>query len=299
MRRLLPKKLAGSSRLTILSASTIVHSAGIVAHYPLKALLSSRLSDRMVHPAIFKIAENWTAVNNLFINRLPDIKMTIDLPDDIKYDGNYFIVANHQTWVDIVVLQYAFHRRTSFIRFFTKQDLAYIPFLGQALYVMDFPYMKRHSKEKLQKHPHLQGKDLETTRQSCEKIQRNPYAILNFLEGTRFTPEKHQQQTSPYRYLLKPKSGGMAFALKALGPHIRNLVDVTVYYPDGAPRFIDFWSGHTKQVIIKARLREIPAEFTCGDYETDADFRERFQIWVNRLWQEKDHLLAELHHQHQ
>ena len=231
------------------------------------------------------------------MNRLPDIKFEIDLPADISYDGRYFIIANHQTWVDIIVLQYAFHKRTTFIRFFTKQELAYIPFLGLALYVMDFPYMKRYSKETLIKHPELQGKDIETTKQSCTQIKRNPFAILNFLEGTRFTPKKHQLQQSQYQYLLKPKSGGMAFALKALGGEIRDLIDVTVFYPEGAPRFIDFWSGKTKTIIVKGQVRRIPEGFSEGDYENDAVFREHFQTWVNQLWQEKDQELAKLHQQ--
>ncbi|PTQ88293.1 acyltransferase [Agitococcus lubricus] len=291
----LPKKIIGSSRLAILIASTVVHSAAIMSQYPLKLVLPKPLYNRFTHPLIFKFAEHWTKVNNLFIEHLPDIELDIQLPEDIRYDGNYFIIANHQTWVDIVVLQYVFYRKTTFIRFFTKQELAYLPFLGQALYVMDFPYMKRYSKELLAKHPHLQGKDLETTRESCAKIQENPYAILNFLEGTRFTSHKHQQQQSPYRHLLKPKSGGMAFALRALGSDIKELVDVTVYYPEGAPRFIDFWSGKTKTIKVSAKLRPIPPEFTQGDYEHDTAFRERFQTWINQLWQEKDTLLATWH----
>jgi 1-acyl-sn-glycerol-3-phosphate acyltransferase len=291
-------KIKGSTRLLILTGSTAIHSLAIVAHYPLKRLLPSKLSDKIAHQGIFKWAEHWTLVNNLFMNRLPDIKFDIDLPSEVRYDGNYFIIANHQTWVDIVVLQYAFYKRTTFVRFFTKQELAYVPFLGLALYVMDFPYMKRYSKETLAKHPELQGKDIETTKESCSKIKRHPFAILNFLEGTRLTPKKHQLQQSPYQYLLKPKSGGMAFALKALGNDVQQLIDVTVHYPEGAPRFIDFWSGQTKTVVIKGQIRPIPQGFSEGDYENNAAFREKFQAWVNQIWQEKDEELAKLHQQY-
>lgn len=288
-------KIKGSSRLLILTGSTAVHSLAIIAHYPLKRLLPVNITNKFIHPSIFNFAEHWTLVNNLFINRLPNIEFDVQLPNDIRYDGKYFIIANHQTWVDIVVLQYAFYRKTTFIRFFTKQELAYIPFLGLALYAMDFPYMKRYSKETLRKHPELTGKDIQTTQQSCQQIKRNPFAILNFLEGTRFTTHKQQQQQSPYQHLLKAKSGGMAFALKSLGSDIQQLIDVTVFYPQGAPSFIEFWSGQTKKVVVKATLRTIPAEFSQGDYENDPVFRENFQKWVNNLWQEKDNLLTQLH----
>ena len=287
-------KIKGSTRLLILSGSTAVHALGIMAHYPFKRFLPKDIHNKYIHPAIFKWAEHWTFVNNLFINRLPNINIDIQLPP-LDYNQNYFMIANHQTWVDIVVLQYTFYKRTTFIRFFTKQELAYIPFLGLALYVMDFPYMKRYSKEKLAKHPELQGKDLETTRISCSKIKQHPFAILNFLEGTRFTQQKHDLQQSPYQYLLKPKSGGAAFALQALGNDISHILDITVFYPEGAPSFIDFWSGKTKNIIIRGELQAIPESFRQGDYENDPICRQEFQAWINTLWQQKDARLAQLH----
>ena len=36
--------------------------------------------------------------------------------------------------------------------------------------------------------------------------------MISFLEGTRYTKAKHDQQKSPYRHLLKPKTGGIAMA---------------------------------------------------------------------------------------
>jgi 1-acyl-sn-glycerol-3-phosphate acyltransferase len=63
---------------------------------------------------------------------------------------------------------------------------------------------------------------------------------MNFLEGTRFTPAKHAKQQSPYRHLLKPKAGGIALALNAMGDKFRAILDVTIVYPDGAPGFMRF-----------------------------------------------------------
>lgn len=289
-------KIKGSLRLLLLSGSTALHALGIMAHYPLKRLLPSSIHDKYIHPAIFKWAEHWTFVNNQSMEHLLHLNMDIQLPD-LAYEQNYFMISNHQTWVDIIILQYAFYKRTTFIRFFTKQELAYIPLLGLALYVMDFPYMKRYSKSTLAKHPKLKGKDLETTRQSCAKIKRHPFAILNFVEGTRFTPQKQQQQHSPYQYLLKPKSGGAAFALQALGSEMQYVLDVTVFYPEGAPSFVEFWSGKTKNVIIRGELHPIPADFHQNDYENNPICRDNFQTWLNTLWTQKDALLAKLHAQ--
>nr|GFD59268.1 hypothetical protein [Tanacetum cinerariifolium] len=79
---------------------------------------------------------------------------------------------------------------------------------------------KRYTKAFLDKHPELKGKDLEITKEACELFKRQPVTVVNYLEGTRFTPVKHAGQASPYRYLLKPKAGGVAFVLAALGEQL-------------------------------------------------------------------------------
>jgi len=140
----------------------------------------------------------------------------------------------------------------------------------------------------------LRGKDLETTRAACEHYRNVPVTILNFLEGTRFTRLKHDQQESPYRFLLKPKAGGMALSLSALGEKINSLLDVTIVYPEGARGFWDFLAGRVHSVIVEVRSLTIPHEFYSGSYEDDAVFRKRFQDWIAQLWTEKDRRINEL-----
>ncbi len=97
--------------------------------------------------------------------------------------------------------------------------------------------MQRYSKAYLAKYPEKQGQDLATTRKACERYKTNPVSVFNFLEGTRFTPEKHDEQNSPFEYLLKPKAGGIAFVLDAMGEQLQGLVNVTLHYPGGRPNF--------------------------------------------------------------
>jgi 1-acyl-sn-glycerol-3-phosphate acyltransferase len=196
--------------------------------------------------------------------------------------------------VDIFALFYVFTGRIPFLKYFLKQELLYVPFWGQAMYALDYPFMKRFSKETLAKHPELKGKDTETTRRSCEKFRYTPVSVMNFLEGTRFTVEKHARQQSPYRHLLKPKAGGMAFTLSALGEQMHCLLDVTIVYPDGNPTFMDLSSGRVRRVIVRVHQREIPPEAFSRDYESDADFRESFQAWTAAIWARKDAEIASL-----
>jgi 1-acyl-sn-glycerol-3-phosphate acyltransferase len=185
-------------------------------------------------------------------------------------------------------LQHLLNFKIPFLKFFIKRELFYVPIMGLAWWALDFPYMKRHSSEHLEKHPEKRKKDLETTRKACEKYKFIPTSVMNFTEGTRFSKSKHDKQQSPYKYLLKPKAGGMALVINTLGDRIHSLLDITIVYPDGAPTFWGFLSGRVKRVIVRMQQLPIPEHFMDGDYENDPRFRELMQQWLHNLWLEKD-----------
>ena len=198
------------------------------------------------------------------------------------------MVPNHESWVDIPVLQRIFLGRIPFLRFFLKQQLIWVPVLGAAWWALDFPFMKRHAKEFLEKNPEKRGEDLETTRRACEKFRDLPVSILNFAEGTRFTEEKRAKSGSAFRHLLPPKTGGVAFTATAMGPVLRSLLDVTIVYPAGRPTFWELISRGVPEIVVRAREIPIPPDWFTGDYQGDAAFRERVQADVRRLWEAKD-----------
>ena len=117
------------------------------------------------------------------------------------------------------------------------------------------------------------------------------HSLILFPEGTRFTPAKHAQQQSPLPALLKPKSGGMAYALDAMGQGLHAILDVTLHYPNGIPGMADLIADRIKQVHVDVRLRPIPDAMRAGDYENDRAFRAQFQQWMNGLWQDKQQIL--------
>jgi len=207
---------------------------------------------------------------------------------ELPYQGWYLVNCNHQSWVDIFVLQHVMNRRIPMLKFFLKQQLIYVPVIGLAWWALDFPFMRRHGKAALRKNPDLRRQDRETTRRACQKFARVPTSVMNFAEGTRFTPAKHQAQGAPYRHLLKPKAGALALALNAMGEQFHSLVDVTIVYPDGAPTFWQFLCGRMPRVMVRARQLPIPHEFCNGDYEGDVEFRGSFHRWLETLWEEKD-----------
>jgi len=239
------------------------------------------------------LAEAWISGNSAWMWLTQRTKWQVTGLEGLSYDDWYLVISNHQSWVDIFVLQHVFNKKIPFLKFFLKQELIWVPVIGLAWWALDFPFMKRYSKEQIARNPELRGKDLETTRKACERFKTTPVSVMNFLEGTRITPAKHQKQESPYRHLLKPKAGGIGFVLGAMGDQIDTMLDVTIVYPQGIPDAWAFLRGELKEVEVIIQKRPIPAEYRNQDYQNDDAFREGFQAWVRDLWWEKDHLLSE------
>jgi 1-acyl-sn-glycerol-3-phosphate acyltransferase len=237
----------------------------------------------------------WVGANSSMLDLVHRIEWRVTGLDGLDPQGWYLIGCNHQSLVDIPVLQKVFYRRIPFVKFFLKQELIWVPVLGFAWWALDFPFMKRYSREEIARRPELRGKDLETTRRACERFRHVPTSILNFLEGTRRTPGKHAGQQSPYTHLLRPKAGGIAFVIGAMGEMFNALLDVTIVYPDGYDlSFWDLLSGKVRRIVVHVEQRPIPAELLGGDYTDDPAFRDQFQAWVQVLWQEKDALIERL-----
>ena len=272
----------------LIALSTIVHVVPLLAVALAKALLPSDRLRRASNPLLTGIAESWIGLNGWMVDRFTPTRLNVEMDAELDVDGHYLMLANHQSWVDIIAMQKVFNRRIPLMRFFLKRQLFWVPLLGVAWWALDFPFMGRYTKKQIAKRPELAGRDIEATRRACEKFRSIPISIVNFVEGTRFTPEKHARQGSDYRHLLRPKSGGVAFVLDAMGQGLHAILDVTIAYPGGRPTLADLLAGRIREIRMHVRQRPIPAELLGGDYQNDRAFRVRFQHWMNGLWHEKD-----------
>ena len=272
----------------LLAANTVLHVVPLLVVAVVKALLPIERLRAASSRWLTGIAESWIGVNGWMLDRFSRTRVHVEEDALLEPDGHYLVLANHQSWVDIVVLQRVFNRRIPLMRFFLKRQLIWVPLLGVAWWALDFPFMARHTREQIQRRPELAGRDIEATRRACGKFRAIPVAIMNFVEGTRFTPAKHERQESPYRHLLKPRAGGVAFVLDAMGDGLHAILDVTIAYPGGRPSLVDLIANRVPEVRVQVRQRAIPVELAGGDYQSDADFRARFQQWINGVWLEKD-----------
>jgi 1-acyl-sn-glycerol-3-phosphate acyltransferase len=278
---------------SIFVMNTIFWTMTMVPFVILKIAIRNRKVRAACTRVLVEIAQNWISGNNLNLALLHKMNLQIENHADLKMDRSYFVCANHQSWVDIVILQRVFNRQIPFLRFFLKSELIYVPFLGGAWWALDFPFMKRHSKAYLEKHPEKRGEDLVTTRKACARFKDSRVSVLNFLEGTRFTTAKHDRQKSPFKHLLKPKTGGVAFVLDAMGEQFHSLLDVTIFYPQGPISFGGLLRGKLRHVVVQIDEIAIPRDFLGQSYLNDEAFREKLQAWVTGIWQQKDSRLEQ------
>lgn len=273
--------------------STLLHTSLLFLMALLKWLLPIPAIRKALSSLLIKIAESWVAFNSWLIDLVTPTRFIVSGLETLKYEGWYLVISNHQSWVDIPVLQKIFNRRIPFLKFFLKAELIWVPFLGLAWWALDFPFMQRYSKTKLKKNPHLKGKDTEATRKACERFRHLPVSVMNFVEGTRFTPIKHDRQNSPFRDLLKVKAGGIAFVLDAMGESMKSILDVTIVYSDGRPTLMDLFAGRIRHVQVDIVEREIRPDL-IGDYANDNAFRIHFHAWLNSVWHEKQKTIERL-----
>ena len=236
----------------------------------------------------------WCEGLALLLRLNPWLKWDVQGLDGLNKKNWYLLISNHHSWADIVVLCVLFRKHIPMNKYFLKQQLAWVPFIGLACWALDMPFMRRYSRGYLLRHPERRGKDVETTRRSCEKFRAHPTTIVNFVEGSRFTEEKQQQTRSPYQNLLSPKAAGIAMALNVLGSQFDKLLNVTLCYPENNQKpFYDMLSGRLTRVVVRVSLETVTEELH-GDYVNDKNFKRRFQRWLNRLWEEKDRQLTEI-----
>ena len=250
-------------------------------------LIPFRPLQKICTKLIIFIGTCWVHTNSFLFKHILRVKVNVKGDLNFQMKGWYFVISNHQSWSDIVILQMVFIGKIPFLKFFIKEELKWVPLLGIAWWALDFPFMKRYSSEFLKKHPHLKGKDIEITKKACEKFNLTPVSVMNFVEGTRFTDKKHDRQQSPYKNLLKPKAGGLGFVFTAMGNIINSILNITIKYRE---RDLDFWHFLCGRVTnIDLLIENIPVtDDLIGDYVSDPQYQARFQKWVNELWEKKD-----------
>ncbi len=290
MLRYLPAPIRAGVTLLLYVINTIGCFITILPIILLKVLIPHAGIRHWLTRLLMGLGLVWIDINSLILRLTQRIQWDVKGLEGFNPRSSYLVISNHRSWADILILQHLWKHRIPFLKFFLKKELIWVPLMGIAWWALDFPFMKRYSREFLQKHPELKGKDIETTRKYCEHFKKSPISVINFLEGTRFEESKREKQQSPYRHLLLPRAGGAAIVLSVMGESLESIIDVTIIYPENkAPlHFWTFLRGEIPAVVVHARSLPIPEAFIGRNYEQDQDFQDSFRQWINSLWEEKD-----------
>ena len=287
--------LKGLVSILLLVFSTLFWAVPLYALALLKLVTPTRRLRLRLLGGLNQIALAWIGTNLWWMRRWLRPRLDVHLPEGLSPHQWWLVISNHRSWTDIFILQMALHRRIPVPRFFLKHELIWVPVIGLAWWALEFPFMRRYKRDDLERNPALAMRDRQATERLCERAQQMPMAIYNFVEGTRFTPTKQRMQNSPYRHLLRPKAGGTAQVVSLLGRRLSGVLDVTLGYTRESPSFWDFLCGREAAVSLYARRLDLPSWMHGGDYHQDLQYKERFQKWLNALWQDKDQFLDSLH----
>lgn len=290
----IPATLKGIMILLVLILNTLFFSISMYFVIFAKIVIPSKVYKRRCTAILESLSECWIDVNLYVIERLHETQWEVSDVKNLSNKQWYFLISNHQSFIDIFALQKVLIRKIPSFKFFMKQSLIWMPFVGIAWWALDCIFMKRYSKETLERNPNLREVDMQATQKKCREFKHRPVTIVNFVEGTRFTEKKRIAQSSAYQHLLTPKAGGLAYMVAAMEGKVHELINVTIAYPNGSYDFWDFLCGRIHKIKVQVELCPIPVAILKGDYFNDPHYRALFKQWLVSLWDEKDQLLMNM-----
>ena len=113
--------LRGVLSILLLYTNTLFCFSFLVPIAVLKLMVPIRGWRKFCGLLLNGIAVSWISVNNFKMSWSQRITWDVRGMEGLSLKKWYLVISNHQTWVDIVVLQRVFNRRIPFLKFFLKK----------------------------------------------------------------------------------------------------------------------------------------------------------------------------------
>ena len=236
----------------------------------------------------------WININELLITRL--LRIQIDIPQINQMSENnwYILTSNHQSFFDIILVQIFCKRHKLYNKFFMKESLIYLPFIGISCWGLDFVFIKRFSKKDLKRNPEKIAKQHNYILQKCELYKTYPCTIVNFIEGTRYT--KNKAAKSSYKNILGPQPMGLSLLMTTMQPKIKQVLDISIVYPDRVDNFFDLFFQSNHKILLSCNIIDVDHSH-AGDYRNDKNYRASFNKWLKEIWRSKDQKISDMKQQ--
>jgi len=132
MLNFLPSYVLGAIAGLLLSLNVLVWVSLLLIFAVPKFLLPIPPLRRVLNRILHWIGENWIAFNSGWMRLTQKTKWDVEGLEGLNYHGWYLVVSNHQSWVDILVMQHLLNRRIPLLKFFIKRELIKVPLMGLA-----------------------------------------------------------------------------------------------------------------------------------------------------------------------
>lgn len=174
----------------------------------------------------------WLAVkiDKIILDTFLPIEIDYKQENEIESGTHYLLVSNHQSWIDIIILQNIFYKKLPPLKFLVKWEIMFIPIVGLICWAFEYPFLKRYSKNKMQKNTNNIYRDKNEIEKKLKKCSNTPCNFVNFMEEHRFNQWRKDIQNNEFHNLLKPKLGGFSVISDLFSNQIINIIDVTIIY---------------------------------------------------------------------
>ena len=236
----------------------------------------------------------WIMINEILITKL--LRIQIEVPEINQISGNnwYVLTSNHQSFFDIILVQIFCRRHNLYNKFFMKESLIYLPFIGVSCWGLDFVFIKRFSRNEVKRNPEKIAKQHNYILAKCELYKSYPCTIVNFVEGTRYSKKKAEK--SSYKNILGPNPMGLSLLMTTMQPKIKQVIDISIVYPESIDNFFDFFFKKNNRILLSCNIIDVDKS-QSGDYRNDKNYRASFNKWLKQIWLIKDQTISSLKQQ--
>jgi lysophosphatidic acid acyltransferase/lysophosphatidylinositol acyltransferase len=210
----------------------------------------------------------------------------LGLPEPKNSHGaNVLLLANHQSIIDPLIILILARRLGGlrYLKWFVKESLLYVPFLGWGLWFLDCVFLKRNWNQ-----------DEKSIASHFQKILRlkDPVWLVSFPEGTRKTERgllegkkfAEMNGQKPFERVLFPRYKGFLGNMEGMGNRLEWIYDLTLVYFTPKLSWVQLFTGDLGRVKIV--LEKIPRQ------ELPLDSKS-LRLWLIDRFRKKDAILAD------
>ena len=119
----LPPLLKGVLSASLLLVNTLVMCCPLLFLSLFKLIIPVPAFRQIVSHFINSLAEGWISCNSTWMRYTQKLDYTVEGFENLDPNGWYLVIANHQSWADITIMQHLLNKKIPLMKFFLKKCL--------------------------------------------------------------------------------------------------------------------------------------------------------------------------------